>query len=296
MKHSEFKIGETFWCGGRQWRCTDIGTRVVVAIQIDSVESVRSDFGGTQVHRTLTGAEAEREGWFNGPPYDVAEGVFDEYDIPACSFGQEGHGMDDGTAVTSGISIDQARELRQTCRALRASVESAEGASSESAPAPCVYLLHGKGGSPGRTVKQLQERLEEHWSDVEFVSPKLPHCDPEVAAEVSVEFLKRMELPHSSLVIGVSLGGLVAARLQELGREDLHVVAISSPTWADGVKLERLAVRRVALYSSFDTVIAGRVDNWPHLASFSRDFPWLTHDTDRHLEWLASLIRAYRRR
>jgi hypothetical protein len=37
MQHKEFVIGETFWCGGGQWRCTDIGTRVVIAIRLDHV-------------------------------------------------------------------------------------------------------------------------------------------------------------------------------------------------------------------------------------------------------------------
>lgn len=82
MRISEFTIGGTFCCSGRQWRCTDIGTWVVVAIRIDSVE-----VGSTnpELRRTLTRAEAVAEGWFNGPPYACAECVFDEDDSPACS-------------------------------------------------------------------------------------------------------------------------------------------------------------------------------------------------------------------
>jgi hypothetical protein len=82
MQHGEFRIGETFWCGGRQWRCTDIGTRSIVAIRIDEAE-----VSGTNpaLCRTLNRGEAESEGWFNGPSYAVAETVFDEYDLPACS-------------------------------------------------------------------------------------------------------------------------------------------------------------------------------------------------------------------
>jgi hypothetical protein len=34
--------------------------------------------------RILSRAEAEAEGWFNGPPYAVAESVFDEYDMESC--------------------------------------------------------------------------------------------------------------------------------------------------------------------------------------------------------------------
>ncbi len=39
--------------------------------------------------RTLNGAEAEQEGWFNGPPYAVAEHLFDEYDLEGCTLTQE---------------------------------------------------------------------------------------------------------------------------------------------------------------------------------------------------------------
>jgi len=86
MRHSEFTIGGTFWCGDRQWRCTDIGTRTVIAIRIDSVE-VGSNVA--ELRRTLTQAEATADGWFNGPPYGVAETVFDEDDLPGCSLEPE---------------------------------------------------------------------------------------------------------------------------------------------------------------------------------------------------------------
>jgi hypothetical protein len=82
MEHSEFKIGDAFWCGGRQWRCTDIGTRIIVAIHLDHVE-VGGD--SPELRCVLGHAEADAEGWFNGPPYTVAESVFDEYDIEGCS-------------------------------------------------------------------------------------------------------------------------------------------------------------------------------------------------------------------
>jgi hypothetical protein len=82
VEHSEFEIGRNFWCDGRQWRCTDIGTRTIVAIPLDHVE-VGS--GSPERCRILSRDEAEAEGWFNGPPYAVAESVFDEYDIEGCS-------------------------------------------------------------------------------------------------------------------------------------------------------------------------------------------------------------------
>jgi hypothetical protein len=61
----DFKIGEEFISEPRwrsRWRCTDIGTRVIVAILINRPDS----------------------SWFDGPPYAVEEVVFDEYDMTAC--------------------------------------------------------------------------------------------------------------------------------------------------------------------------------------------------------------------
>ena len=60
MRYAEFKIDGTFRCGGRLWRCTDIGTRTIVAIRIDRVEVG----GSPALRRSLSGAEAEAEGWF----------------------------------------------------------------------------------------------------------------------------------------------------------------------------------------------------------------------------------------
>lgn len=64
MKHSDFQVGQTFWTTNDwQWLCTDKGTRVITAIHV----------------------EDDRDpSWFNGPPYAVAEVVFDENDMPGC--------------------------------------------------------------------------------------------------------------------------------------------------------------------------------------------------------------------
>ena len=84
MEHGEFKIGVEFWCGGRRWRCTDVGSRVVVAIRVDGVEA-RCVTDGVAVRTPLSGSDAEASGWFDGPPYAVAESVFDEDSLEACS-------------------------------------------------------------------------------------------------------------------------------------------------------------------------------------------------------------------
>lgn len=160
-------------------------------------------------------------------------------------------------------------------------------------PIPAVWLLHGKGGSPAGTVSKIETALELHWPGLEFVRPLLPHHDPSIPAEASVDFLLQQAIPENALLVGVSLGGLVAARLQELGRADLQVMALSSPTFADGVKLQAKPPRRMAFYSSHDGVISDRVADWPQLATLQRDFDWLTHDTDQHLKQIVRLVSWY---
>jgi hypothetical protein len=63
MRHSQFKIGMDFHTAAGPWRCTDIGTRVVVAVKLDAPD----------------------ESWYAGPPYAIAEHVFDENDLAGCS-------------------------------------------------------------------------------------------------------------------------------------------------------------------------------------------------------------------
>ena len=63
MKHHDFAIGGEFLTATGTWRCTDIGTRTIIAIKISN----RDDPTG-----------------LNGPPYAVAETVFDENDREAC--------------------------------------------------------------------------------------------------------------------------------------------------------------------------------------------------------------------
>ncbi len=80
MKRSDFAIGRKFWCGGKRWRCTDVGTRVIVAICLEPHEIATSSPGSGEV-----GSVTDDPKWLNGPPYAVAESVFDEHDIQGCS-------------------------------------------------------------------------------------------------------------------------------------------------------------------------------------------------------------------
>ena len=67
MQKEDFKIGEEFYTNTSKWRCTDIGSRVIVAIEL----------------------KQENLAFQNGPPYSIAELVFDEYDFAGCSLGPD---------------------------------------------------------------------------------------------------------------------------------------------------------------------------------------------------------------
>ena len=84
MRHGEFRIGMAFWCGGRRWRCTDVGTRVVVGVCIEphEVVAVTREVGASAT--TTTRGIATAGSWFAGPPYAVPEEVFDEHSIDGC--------------------------------------------------------------------------------------------------------------------------------------------------------------------------------------------------------------------
>lgn len=63
MRHSDFRIGlEFFGDAGFRWRCTDVGTRTILAIRLDRTNP----------------------DWYQGPPYIAKEVVFDEPVIGRC--------------------------------------------------------------------------------------------------------------------------------------------------------------------------------------------------------------------
>ena len=115
---------------------------------------------------------------------------------------------------------------------------------------PAIYLLHGMGGSPNGSVKQLEAELLSMGQQLNYVRPEMPHADPAVAASTSVQHLRDLNLPQGTLIVGISMGGLVAAKLQETGRADLHVICINSPTWAGDIELHRRMNHRVSFYCS----------------------------------------------
>ena len=69
MEYAQFKIGESFKTATGIWRCMDIGSRTIAAIHMAHED-------GRPVY--------EDPSWFKGPPYAVAEEVFDAYDFGGC--------------------------------------------------------------------------------------------------------------------------------------------------------------------------------------------------------------------
>jgi hypothetical protein len=83
MKHSEFRIGCEFTTGAGRWRCTDVGTRTIIAISLEpreTVEQTCDDNGIWHERRYLSNDPRD----LIGPPYSIVEHVFDEYDFEGC--------------------------------------------------------------------------------------------------------------------------------------------------------------------------------------------------------------------
>jgi hypothetical protein len=70
MYISDFKIGEDFLCGDNKWKCTDIGTRTITAINVDA-----------SLHPS----------WLVGPPYVLNEASFDEESQKTCTMTVDGN-------------------------------------------------------------------------------------------------------------------------------------------------------------------------------------------------------------
>lgn len=83
VKHSDFKIDTEFFTETGKWRCTDVGTRVIVAISLKprAMARVRYDESGERIEDHST-SDDPRD--LSGPPYMVVEHVFDEYGIAGC--------------------------------------------------------------------------------------------------------------------------------------------------------------------------------------------------------------------
>ena len=73
MAKDDFQIGTEFYTATGKRRCTDIGTRAIVAVRLDKDDA----------------------SWYAGPPFAVAEWVFDEYDLGGCSLDAKDFNVDE---------------------------------------------------------------------------------------------------------------------------------------------------------------------------------------------------------
>lgn len=158
-----------------------------------------------------------------------------------------------------------------------------------------VCFVHERGGAPDGTVKRLQDLIERSYRRVTYNRPLLPHTNPGVRAEASLEWMDNFTpfLPPGVLLVGIGLGGLLAAKLQEMHPElNLSVFAIAAPTSADFVQLEKKTDQRVALYS---TAAGTDGANWPEFTDQAFDVPWLVHDIGPAKYSVAYLLACYMR-
>ena len=82
MELSDFLIGGTFWTQHGAFRCTDVGTRVVVAVKLGPREIGRAQKVDGELR--ITKRIDDDASWLNGPPYAVEEVVFDENELLGC--------------------------------------------------------------------------------------------------------------------------------------------------------------------------------------------------------------------
>ncbi len=79
MKHEDFTIGLEFYTAAGKWRCTDVG------YAHHCRDPTRSSYSGwSQRPKVTSKIVTDDNSWFHGPPYAVAECVFDEFDIGGC--------------------------------------------------------------------------------------------------------------------------------------------------------------------------------------------------------------------
>lgn len=178
-----------------------------------------------------------------------------------------------------------------------------------------TYLLHGYAGNPQGSVLTAYHAIGRSMGPgmVFGISSNLtmPFALSEGARYDDSEGEKELRLvigldqlletlkcdgadPKDTLIIGTSLGGLVATLAQE--SFGCSVIAISAPDQVGSHKVNVHAERGnlLSIYSSTDDeVIAGRTGLWPLATKFAIDVPGMTHDHDAHVKTVAMVSALY---
>jgi pimeloyl-ACP methyl ester carboxylesterase len=156
-----------------------------------------------------------------------------------------------------------------------------------------IFFLHGKGGSSNGTIRLLRDAMLPCLTDpppitlLDFPSGSAQEYYAAVLAVAD-------QFPTGSMLVGVSLGGLVAAKLLQDHRPDMTVVTLASPTHADGLSLtKRITPNLYALYSHNDPVVGDRT-NWADFTDDNADMDWMAdHRIDPHKSSVAFVLADF---
>lgn len=156
-----------------------------------------------------------------------------------------------------------------------------------------IFFLHGKGGSSNGTIRILRDAMLPHLA----VPPQIALLDfPSATADEYYAAVLAIadKFPAGSMLVGVSLGGLVAAKLLQDHRPDLTVVTLASPAFADGITLTKQTIPNLyALYSHNDPVIGDRA-NWSDYTSEHADVNWMAdHNLDPQKNRIGLLLADF---
>jgi len=154
-----------------------------------------------------------------------------------------------------------------------------------------VYLLQGQEDNSGEVVKTISKILAKH-AGVQVAIPHIPEYE-EMRADVALKVLQDniSHMEPNSLLVGISLGGLLAAALQEANPEhNFNVFAISSYTSDVGVMLMEYRVQRISLFSSLENSL---FNDWRKYTPYTYDVPWLQHGPEISKYTLSHLIYSY---
>lgn len=162
-----------------------------------------------------------------------------------------------------------------------------------------IYLFHDQEGTTNGTVLTLELLLRRMYPELDYVRPMLIHQDSRIVPEEAYADIKRaiesIGILPGALIIGLGVGGLLAAKLLEDFPElNLTVIAISSPTRVGLFTLKPdLHENLISLYSSQDDFIF-EATNWPDYTSQSFDVLWLRdHRIEKHKYSITRVLESY---
>ena len=156
-----------------------------------------------------------------------------------------------------------------------------------------IFFMHGMGGSSNGTIRLLRDAMLPCLSDPPAIT-LLDFPSGTAREYYSAVLAVADQFPTGSMLVGVSLGGLVAARLLQDHRPDLTVVTLASPTHAEGLALtKRITPNLYALSSHNDPVLGDRT-NWGDFTLDHADVDWMAdHSIDPQKSSVALVLADF---